>query len=56
MSIICNLYKYTKKLVIYMILTGEKCLWSDLWPENYKQIKNMENIIKIIYSMETNCW
>ncbi len=47
-----NLYKYTWRIVVYMVLTGEGRLGPDIWSETLQQAKTTENMMRIMWNAE----
>ena len=39
-----------------MVLTGNRYLGLDIWPETPNQAKSIEDIMKIVWAKVTHCW
>lgn len=48
-----NLYKYTQKVVAYMVMIGERQISLNIWLESFNQDTATKNIIITIQFKET---
>ena len=51
-----NLCKYTWENVVYIVLTGKRCLRLDILPKISQQTKSIENMIRITWNTEVMQW
>lgn len=51
-----SLYKYTKEVVAYSILTSKVYLEPNILLKTLDQVKNMKNILYMIQNIDTICW
>lgn len=49
---ICSHYKYIWGVIACIIITGKRHARPDIWPETPEQVKNIEDMIRTIWSKE----
>lgn len=53
--VIYSLYKYTQKVILYMVLTDKKCLEPNIQPKIANQDKSTNNMMRKIWAKKTYC-
>lgn len=49
----CNLCKHIRKIVVYIVLTGKRCLGPNIWPKTCLQARSTKNKTRLIWNTET---
>lgn len=50
-----NLYKYIWKVILCIVLIGNRCFGPNIWPKIPGQAKSIKNIMRIIWVEEEYC-